>query len=86
MSFWIHPATDPKNEERLVKAWEAFKKSQPAYENDTDRDFKNAGEKPQKPLADTTNINRLSETGSFTKATRDTPKSHIIFSVSKKYK
>jgi DNA uptake protein ComE-like DNA-binding protein len=64
MSLWVHPAMDKKNEQKLIAAWEVFKRSQPTPKTaDTTeivkREFQDAFDENHTPLSDSIDLNTI---------------------------
>ena len=61
MHLWVHPAIDAEKEQKLVAAWEAFKRSQPAQKYDTTgsdkSEYVDASDDGETPMPNIININ-----------------------------
>lgn len=63
MHYWVKPKINTEEEQRLVNAWEVYKRSQPKEDNEPDTsrlattDYQDAYDDNETPLPDIININ-----------------------------
>ena len=60
MHLWVHPASDPEKEKKMVAAWETFKRSQPIVKKADTSDkseYVDASDDGTVPLPNIININ-----------------------------
>ena len=60
MHYWVHPVIDTEKEQKLVAAWETYKRAHPAVKADTStvkKEHQDAYDENETPLPDSININ-----------------------------